>query len=113
MGKMKKTEIKILIVDDEKLARTTMHRKLNDFGYSNIQEAVNGRLAYNMLQEDIPDIIIADIVMPEMDGLQLLKLIREKDIEITYILLSGYEVFDYAKEALKYSASYYLSLIHI
>ncbi|HJA94537.1 MAG TPA: response regulator [Candidatus Eisenbergiella merdipullorum] len=108
MGKMKKTEIKILIVDDEKLARTTMHRKLNDFGYSNIQEAVNGRLAYNMLQEDIPDIIIADIVMPEMDGLQLLKLIREKDIEITYILLSGYEVFDYAKEALKYSASYYL-----
>lgn len=101
-------ELKILIVDDETLARTTVRKKLLNFGYSNIQEASNGREAFQMLQQEPPDIIIADIVMAEMDGLELLKAIRAADMDILYILLSGYELFNYAREAITYHASYYL-----
>lgn len=101
-------QIKILIVDDEELARQTIIQKLQSFGYIHITEAANGRIAFDLLKADTPDLIIADIMMAEMDGLELLKEIRNANLDILYVLLSGYEVFDYAREAMNYHVSNYL-----
>lgn len=102
------TDLHFLIVDDEELARKDIAAKLLSFGYTHIQESNNGFQALALIEESLPDVIIADIRMPGMDGLSLLKEIRNRGLDILYILLSGYEVFDYAKEAIKYGAAYYL-----
>lgn len=102
------SSLSILIVDDEKLARGLLCSKLQSFGYSRIQEAESGAEALRLLDAHIPDVIFADIMMANTDGLELLKLIRQRQLDVIYVLVSGYEVFDYAREAIQYSVFYYL-----
>lgn len=102
------TPLSILIVDDEKLARNLLRSKLQSFGYSRIQEAESGIEALKLLDEHMPDVIFADIMMANMDGLELLKTIRQRNLDVIYVLVSGYEVFHYAREAIQYSVFYYL-----
>lgn len=98
----------ILIIDDEITARSYLYSTLHSAGYDTVREAGNGKLAFEMIREKEPDIIIADIRMPEMDGIELLKLLRENHYKTVYILLSGYEIFSSAQEALRQNAYAYL-----
>ncbi len=98
----------ILIIDDEIAARNYLHSTLQTAGYDTIREAGNGALAFQMIQEQEPDIIIADIRMPEMDGIELLRILRDNHYKTVYILLSGYEIFSSAQEALRHNAYAYL-----
>jgi len=98
----------ILIIDDEVTARDYLYHILINAGYHDIREAGNGAHALQMVQEQEPDIIIADIRMPEIDGIELLRILRDSNYKTIYILLSGYEIFSSAQEALRHNAYAYL-----
>ena len=66
-----------------------------------------GRRPWRWREELEPDIIITDIRMPGVDGIELLRELRKKSLDIKVILLSGYNDFSYAKEAIKYGAFEY------
>ena len=73
-----------------------------------ILEAANGRQAWELFQKHRPALILSDIKMPFISGLQLLKMIKEQDGEAKVILISGYAEFQYAQEALNAGAAGYL-----
>jgi two-component system response regulator YesN len=100
---------KILIVDDEKINRAGMKKILNaTFPESLISEAKNGKAALEIIEIDKPDIVITDIRMPVMDGIELMHTIAKMKIPPQIIVLSGYDDFAYAREALQAKAVSYL-----
>ncbi|PKM51362.1 MAG: hypothetical protein CVV02_07085 [Firmicutes bacterium HGW-Firmicutes-7] len=102
--------LKVLIVDDEKPARELLNRLIdwNELGFEVCGEAKNGKEAYEMYIKMKPDIIITDIQMPIMTGLELIKKIREADSEQRFIILSCYEEFSFAREAVRMNVEDYL-----
>ena len=72
-------DIRILVVDDMSTMRRIIKTILNQLGYSNIEEAENGRQALGKLKKEKFDFVITDWNMPEMDGLELVKQIRSDD----------------------------------
>jgi two-component system response regulator YesN len=102
--------IKVFLVEDEFVVRQGI-KQIIDWegnGFEFVGEAGDGELAYPMIQETKPDIIITDIKMPFMDGLELSRLVKEKFPDIKIIILSGYDEFDYAKEAISIGITDYL-----
>jgi YesN/AraC family two-component response regulator len=101
---------KIIVVDDEPTAidfvRTLVERKAPDFQI--VATAGNGRECLDLLDEYQPDIVISDIRMPLMDGIELIKHINSDYPHILTLLISGYEEFEYARQALKYNAVDYI-----
>ena len=79
---------KILIVDDSTIARFSIRKMLLDRNYI-IEEAVNGVLAINKIEAFKPDLIIMDYLMPEMNGLIALKIIRGKGINTPVVIISA------------------------
>lgn len=101
----------ILIVDDEKvICEGIKHRisMLNIPGLDSIQTALDGKEALKIIQKSPPDIIITDIRMPEVSGLELMETISGKYPHIKFIVLSGYETYDYIRSAFKLGAVDYL-----
>lgn len=102
--------LKLLIVDDERLDMEGLKRQLNwsDFNISEVYVAQNGLLALELIRMHRPDILISDIKMPVISGLQL----AEKAIEILpgikVIFVSGYDDFSYVKSAIKINAYEYI-----
>lgn len=91
----------VLLVDDEEEVIQVILKKINweELGFSVIGYANNGVKAYEMVEEFQPDVVMTDIRMPYMDGMELCKQIRE-DFPATKILLfTGFDEFEYAKEA--------------
>ncbi len=76
---MPPTDIKILVVDDMSTMRRIIKTILNQLGYTNIDEAENGKQALAKLKKEKFDFVITDWNMPEMDGLSLVKAIRSDD----------------------------------
>ena len=102
---------KLLIVDDEPLVQIGVSSMLdwNSYNITICGTASNGEIALHMIEEDMPDLVICDIKMPVMDGLQLLKYCRETYGELpVFLILTSYEEFQLAKEALKYGVLDYL-----
>ncbi|MBU3144246.1 response regulator [Clostridium sp. CF012] len=102
--------IKVLIVDDEYLERTLIKLSVdwvtNDFEI--IGEANSGEAALRLMEKNPPDILITDICMPFMDGLQLCKKVREKYEHIKIIIITGHREFEYAKTAIKLGVTDFL-----
>ena len=92
----------VFIVDDEPIVlegiRTTIDWDNSNFSFAG--EASDGEIALSMIQEIKPDILITDIKMPFMDGLELSAAIRKTQPWIKIIILSGHDEFDYAKKAI-------------
>lgn len=103
--------LKVLIVDDEPFIRQGL-RVIVDWeaeGFEIIGEAVDGKKALEILEFTDVDLIIADIRMPHIDGLQLLQEIRERGMnDVDFVILSGYEEFSYAQTAMKYGCLDYI-----
>lgn len=96
--------IKLLIADDEQHI-IQLVRKLTDFERFDLElvgEATDGLTALHMVETLKPDILITDIKMPCLDGLELIEKIREKGLPISIIVISGHKQFDYAYSAIKY-----------
>lgn len=106
---------KIMAADDEAYIREAL-QKLMDWEKMNcVLTAVtsDGRELIGRMQEERPDIIIIDIKMPVMNGLEVCKYVYETCPEIQVILLTAYSDFEYAKTAIKYSACEYVLKVSI
>jgi two-component system, response regulator YesN len=102
--------LKLLICDDEKPALEMMKALIDwkDLGITEIFTAKNGLEAKKVVEKEIPDIIITDIVMPFEDGLILSKWVKDKYPEITIIIMSAFNEFEYAQQAMRYGVKGYL-----
>ena len=102
--------IKVLVVDDEAYVRRgiVMETDWVSMDCAVVAEATNGEEALEMVHKFYPDLIISDIRMPRMDGIELLKTLREEGNEVHVIFLTAYSEFEYAKQALRYFAFDYL-----
>ena len=91
----------LLLVDDEEEVTQIIARKVkwNELGFSVVGHANNGLKALEMLEEVQPDVVMTDIRMPYMDGLELCSQIREKYPATKLVLFTGFDDFEYAKEA--------------
>jgi len=78
----------VLIIDDSSFQRTIIRKTLTNEGYTCI-DADNGRVGLDLIEEEQPDIIIVDLLMPGMDGIEFLTAIREKEIAIPVIVLTS------------------------
>ncbi|MBC8035190.1 MAG: response regulator, partial [Chitinophagaceae bacterium] len=100
----------MLIVDDEELIRNgifqTGHWQQHEIEVIGL--ASDGIHALEFIREIKPDIVLTDIVMPNMDGIQLIKTLKEQYPEIKVIILSGFDEFQYAKSAIEYKVHHYL-----
>ena len=102
--------INILIVDDERVERVALKRIIEE-GIENIKivgEAENGRSAIQLAENLQPDLIFMDIQMPETDGLAAIKEISKVCPTIQYIIVSAYDTFEYARQALRLGVKDYL-----
>lgn len=103
-------EIKVFLVEDEMVIRRGIKNSIDweKEGYIFCGEASDGELAYPMIIKEKPDILITDIRMQFMDGLELCKLVKKELPNIKILILSGYDEFDYAKEAIRLGVTEYL-----
>jgi DNA-binding NtrC family response regulator len=98
---------KILVVDDEKIIRESISFILQKDGY-NVSEAENGKEAYNKLKKESFDLVITDLEMPEMKGIELLERITKMSPETFVIIITAYGSLDTAITALRAGASDYI-----
>jgi DNA-binding NtrC family response regulator len=113
--------MKILVVDDEALIREMIKKGLSQMGGYSVEVAQNGKEAIEKLEKDIFDLVLTDLKMPEMDGLELLKNIKGTRPEMMVILMTAYGSIETAVEAMRIGANDYITkpinfddlLIHI
>ncbi|HEY0826685.1 MAG TPA: response regulator [Bacilli bacterium] len=101
---------KVLIVEDEVFVRESIREiiRWEDIGYTVVGEAGTGIEALKLMAEFEPDLVLTDIVMPEMDGLELLKHTRDSGCDCRFIMLTCMGEFDYVRKAMEYGASNYI-----
>lgn len=115
--------LKIMIVDDEPLLRMAV-KSLLDWeasGFKMLEEASDGESAIELIRKEAPDILLTDIKMPGMNGVELIKYIENRYPQIKTVVLSNYDDFNFVKEALLHGAVDYIlkatitpeSLIHV
>ena len=100
----------IILADDEQQILYGMKNGIDweSLGFSVVGTAQNGKEALELIEEYHPDLLISDIKMPFMDGLELSKTIHENYINTKIILFSGWDDFEYARTAISYGVSQYI-----
>ena len=98
-----------LIVDDDPMVRMIVTRGLTQLSPSEVIEVEDGLEAQAVLQRKAVDVVVTDVVMPNMDGLELMKWAQEHCPKPLWIILSGLETFDAAVDALQLGAFDYLA----
>lgn len=101
---------KLMIVEDEPLIRAGLLKYFdwNELGVDRIVEAANGSQGVSVALQERPDLIISDIRMPEMNGLEMIAILRNELPDCIYVILSGHEDFAYAQQAIRLGVSEYL-----
>lgn len=102
--------IKVFLVEDEVVIRNGIRNNIpwEKEGFQFVGEASDGELAYPMIKKEKPDLLITDIKMPFMDGLELSRIVKKELPQIKIIILSGYNEFDYAKTAIDIGVTEFL-----
>lgn len=102
--------LKLIIADDERMIRESISSLIdwNSLGIELIGTCSDGIEAYNMILDECPDIVLTDIRMPGISGLELVERISQTDMDTQFIILSGFGEFEYAKQAMKYRVHHYL-----
>ncbi|WP_138753099.1 response regulator [Paenibacillus sinopodophylli] len=102
--------LKVLIVDDEPFMRKGIFCKINwqAMQLECVGDAADGQDALQQIQDKKPDIVLTDIRMPVMDGLMLLERVRQIDANIQFVVISGYDDFQYARRAMNFGVVHYL-----
>ena len=100
----------IYLVEDEVYAMMALKQKIMDLQgeYVIVGAADNGAAALEQILDLCPDIVLTDIRMPDMDGLTLISKLQEKGCQSLPVIVSGYQDFEYAKQAVKLGAADYL-----
>ena len=99
---------RILIIDDEKNIRLTLRSCLDSQGYE-IETAVNGEEGLSKIIDDGFDLVLLDLKMPGLDGMEVLKRVRGKGINVNVIIMTAYGTVEKAVEAMKLGAIDFLS----
>ena len=101
---------RIILVDDEEEVRQSIIKKIDweDAGFSVVGDAENGQEALEKVEALEPDVILTDIRMPYMDGLSLAERVRQRYPSIKIVIFSGYDEFEYAKQAIKLNVTEYI-----
>lgn len=94
----------VLAVDDEELTLDLLAQALELLGFKT-RTAENGKVALAMFKQEIPELVITDIYMPEMNGIELLKEIRKINKDLPVILVTGFDAADARKAAQEFNAS--------
>ncbi len=95
---------KILIVDDAAFMRTFIKNILNQNGYDSITEAADGSMAYEVYTEERPDLVLMDITMPQMNGIDSLKKIRGFDPDAKVVMCSAMGQEAMVADAIRFGA---------
>lgn len=104
------TKIKVVIADDEQMV-CVVEENLIAWDELNLELsgiAHDGAQLLALILEKKPDIVITDICMPELSGLELIKQVRQQELSVKFIIISGYKQFEFAHDALKYRVDDYL-----
>lgn len=101
---------RIILVDDEEEVRQSIIRKIDwkSAGFCVVGDAENGQEALEKVEALEPDLILTDIRMPYMDGLSLAERVRQKYPSVKIVIFSGYDDFEYAKQAIKLNVTEYI-----
>ncbi len=108
LGIMETAKHSILVVDDEAVIREGMRRILSAAGHQ-VDTSASGRIAIEKIQEQDFDVVITDLKMPGMDGMEVLKTIKILQPEVPVIIITGYSTVDTAVEAMKNGAFDYIA----
>ncbi|WP_159881001.1 response regulator [Paenibacillus puerhi] len=100
----------VLLVEDEVFVRESVRRIVDwhSLGFDVIGEAGNGEEALALIEQHRPHLVICDILMPKMNGVEVLKRVREADIDCRFIMLSCLSDFEYVRQAMEFGASNYI-----
>lgn len=103
--------IKVFLVEDEFVMREGIKKNIDwaGHGYEFCGDASDGEMAFPMIKKTQPDIVITDIKMPFMDGIELSRLLKKEMPSVEIIILSGYEEFEYAKAGIEIGVAQYLT----
>ncbi|WP_165452514.1 response regulator [Paenibacillus thalictri] len=101
---------KVILVDDEAFIRSSVRQFVPwaTYGFEVIGEASAGRQALTMIRERRPDLVLADIIMPGMNGIELLEQVRSAGINAKFVMLTCVNEFEYARKAVELGASGYV-----
>ncbi|MFG6150176.1 response regulator transcription factor [Halobacillus sp. B23F22_1] len=101
---------RVLVVDDEMLIRQGVINYINwvEEGFQIVGEASNGNEALQQIKELRPHLIITDVVMPGMDGIELVRVVKEKHPEIEIVVLSSFEDFEYVRSTFQCGVADYI-----
>lgn len=102
--------MRIVIAEDELIERKALKKLIEDniADMEVVGEAANGRMAIELAKSKMPDIMFMDIKMPGINGLEAIERIHKINPDIKFILVSAYDSFDFAKEAMQYGIKHYI-----
>lgn len=102
--------IKVFLVEDETVIREGIRDKIpwEQYGYELVGEASDGEMALPLIRKYRPELLITDIKMPFMDGLSLSKIVSEEFPNTKIVIISGYDDFEYARQAIEVGVEQYL-----
>lgn len=102
--------LRMIIVDDERTIRDALKIFLDwqSLGIEIIGDYKNGAEAFDAMLDDYPDIVLTDVKMPGLNGLELIERAYRAGMHMHFVILSGYAEFEFAKTAMKYGVRHYL-----
>lgn len=102
--------LRLFIADDDRIIRRGLRAIIEEFAseFVIVGEAANGAIALDSIQKTEVDVLITDIKMPVMNGVELIKAVRGLDLKLKIIVLSGFDEYKYVRETMKYGAVDYL-----
>lgn len=106
----------VIIIDDEPWAIKGIKNAFNwdKYGFEITGQFTSVHKAIEFINEECPDLVFTDIRMPEISGLELMKMTKEKELDVEFVIVSGFAEFAYAQEAIRYGAlDYFLKPIDI
>jgi len=100
--------LRILVVDDERVICDACHLVLTEEGYR-VEEYTSGKAGLNAIRQGVYDLVLLDMKLPDIDGMEILKVTRKEKPDLGVIVMTGYSTLSNAVEALKLGATNYLS----
>lgn len=100
--------LRILVIDDERVICDACHLVLTEAGHR-VEERTSGKAGLNAIRQGLYDVILLDMKLPDTDGMEILKIVREEKADLCVIVMTGYSTVSNAVEAMKLGATDYLA----
>ena len=107
--------LKVFLVEDESVIRDGLRDNIpwEQYGFRFVGEAADGEMALPLIRKARPDVLITDIKMPFMDGLSLSRIVSKEFPKMKIIIISGYDDFEYARQAIEVGVDQFLPVAHV